>query len=1063
MPPSRILLAATASYAPPRGGATRSNLLWLRHLAAAGHHCRIVCGPSGDGADLPAGPNIEILPIADPAARVRLLTTQIQTWNPDHVLVSSEDLSHSLLREAHHRAPGRVVYLAHTPQFFPFGPESWNPDPAAALVLESAGIVAIGRHMAGYIRRELGRDAAIIHPPIYGPGPFPLYENFNRGRIVMVNPCAVKGIGIFLEAAARMPRWEFAAVPGWGTTSEDRRALERLPNVRLLPNAASIDEILAETRILMMPSLWYEGFGLIVMEAMLRGIPVVSSDSGGLNEAKAGTGYVIPVRTIERYQPAFDQHAMPKPVLPEGNVETNIAPWIAALLDLLTNRDAYQREAAASRQAAHHFVQGLDSAAFETYLASLRPRLKILLAQNAVYYPAHGGGEKSNRLLMEALAARGHQCRVVARVAAREAVRDVAQAPDAFDHNGVNVRTAPDNRLRATFAAEAAAFHPDVILASTDDPAQILLEPALQTGARVVYLVRATLAVPFGPDSAFPSEAQTARVRSADAVVGVSQYVADYVRQYAGIPAVHVPISLLERNGEVDDAWPDLGRFENEFVTIVNPCAVKGIAIFLALADAFPEVPFAAVPTWGTDDADRAALSARANITVLNPVDDIDLLLARTRVLLVPSLWAEARSRIVLEAMLGGIPVIAANTGGLPEAKMGVPYMLPVNPIVNYQPRLNQQMVPIADVPPQDIAPWQDALNRLLTDRDHYQQIAHQSRAAAQNYAANLSVAPFEHLLVGQASLPVHRPATSPNQPLADARGSEQSHDREGVIFRNCTILPGRPTIELSPEKRQLLALRLRKRAPAASWFPGIDAAPSPRLFWFPHAGAGQSAKPPSSHTQANTPANICPVVYPGRESRLAEAPFERMRPLVEALAQAIEHYLIQPNPIEPSMAEPFAFFGHSMGAIVAFELARELRRRSLPLPFLLIASAARAPQFRRDHVPPPEPSDEALLLQAELPDHPSIRHAILPALRADTKLYRHYSYAEDAPLPFPIRAYGGTEDPTISREHLEAWQQQTAASFAIRLFPGGHFYLRTAEPEFLTALHEDLHENYRS
>ena len=203
MPPSRILLAATASYAPPRGGATRSNLLWFRHLAAAGHHCRIVCGPSGEGADLPAGPNIEIFPVADPAARVRFLTTQIQSWNPDHVLVSSEDLSHSLLREAHHSAPGRVVYLAHTPQFFPFGPESWNPDPAsAALIRGCAGIVAIGHHMAGYIHRELGREAAVIHPPIYGPGPFPLYENFDRGHIVIVNPCAVKGIGIFLEAAA---------------------------------------------------------------------------------------------------------------------------------------------------------------------------------------------------------------------------------------------------------------------------------------------------------------------------------------------------------------------------------------------------------------------------------------------------------------------------------------------------------------------------------------------------------------------------------------------------------------------------------------------------------------------------------------------------------------------------------------------------------------------------------------------------------------------------------------------------------------------------------------------
>src|SRR5580704_16770162 len=197
----RILLASTASYAPPRGGATRSNLLWLRHLVGAGHQCRIVCGPSGEGADLPAGPNIEISPVADPAARVRLLTTQIQTWAPDWVLVSSEDLSHSLLREAHHSAPGRVVYLAHTPQFFPFGPASWIPDRhGAELAAQSAGIVAIGTHMADYIEHALGRTAAVIHPPIYRPAEDrPAGAPGTAGLITMINPCAVKGISIFLR------------------------------------------------------------------------------------------------------------------------------------------------------------------------------------------------------------------------------------------------------------------------------------------------------------------------------------------------------------------------------------------------------------------------------------------------------------------------------------------------------------------------------------------------------------------------------------------------------------------------------------------------------------------------------------------------------------------------------------------------------------------------------------------------------------------------------------------------------------------------------------------------
>ena len=115
-------------------------------------------------------------------------------------------------------------------------------------------------------------------------------------------------------------------------------------------------------------------------------------------------------------------------------------------------------------------------------------------------------------------------------------------------------------------------------------PRNCCWRPRCASGARTIYLARATLALPFGPDCAFPSAAKTDVLAPADAVVGVSQYVADYIRKWSGIPAVHVPISLLD-----PPPYPDLGRFENEFVTLVNPCAVKGISIFLELADAFPQ------------------------------------------------------------------------------------------------------------------------------------------------------------------------------------------------------------------------------------------------------------------------------------------------------------------------------------------------------------------------------------------------------------------------------------------------------------------------------------------
>ena len=108
----RVLLTANASYEPPRGGATRSNLIWLDHLAHSGHKCRIVCAASGPGAAMRHHASIAVLAVEDPARRVQTLRREIHEFRPDWVLVSSEDLGHALLHEARHSAPGRIVYLA---------------------------------------------------------------------------------------------------------------------------------------------------------------------------------------------------------------------------------------------------------------------------------------------------------------------------------------------------------------------------------------------------------------------------------------------------------------------------------------------------------------------------------------------------------------------------------------------------------------------------------------------------------------------------------------------------------------------------------------------------------------------------------------------------------------------------------------------------------------------------------------------------------------------------------------------------------------------------------------
>ena len=220
------------------------------------------------------------------------------------------------------------------------------------------------------------------------------------------------------------------------------------------------------------------------------------------------------------------------------------------------------------------------------------------------------------------------------------------------------------------------------------------------------------------------------------------------------------------------------------------------------------------------------------------------------------------------------------------------------------------------------------------------------------------------------------------------------------------------------------------------------------RLFCFPHAGGGPAAF--KSWAEMLPPViAVVPMRPPPRSKP------KTMADLVAALADTIERYLDQ----------PFAFFGHSMGAIAAFELARYLRRRNLPLPRMLVASAARAPRFRLGHEPPPEPG-EAEFVEAlrrlegtprEILDDPDLLRLILPALREDAAIYRNYIYREEPPLDCPIRAYGGADDPNVNREHLEAWEAETTCGFAARIFPGGHFYLQTDWRSFLAALAKDL------
>jgi glycosyltransferase involved in cell wall biosynthesis len=227
---------------------------------------------------------------------------------------------------------------------------------------------------------------------------------------------------------------------------------------------------------------------------------------------------------------------------------------------------------------------------------------------------------------------------------------------------------------------------------------------------------------------------------------------------------------------------------------MINPCAYKGISIFLELAKRLSAVKFAVVPTWGTTSANLAALEALPNMQVLAPADDINNIFAQTRVLLVPSLWGEAFGQIAVEAMLRGIPVLASNVGGLSEAKLGVDYLLPVRPIERYEEALNDRMMPLPVVPEQSIGPWFETLRGLLSDRRLYERLSMASREAALAFVSGVGIEPYQTYLEGL------EPASQTDHNGDAMRERKQSSTTRGILDN------------LSPKMRSLLALQLRAK-----------------------------------------------------------------------------------------------------------------------------------------------------------------------------------------------------------------------------------------------------------
>jgi medium-chain acyl-[acyl-carrier-protein] hydrolase len=228
------------------------------------------------------------------------------------------------------------------------------------------------------------------------------------------------------------------------------------------------------------------------------------------------------------------------------------------------------------------------------------------------------------------------------------------------------------------------------------------------------------------------------------------------------------------------------------------------------------------------------------------------------------------------------------------------------------------------------------------------------------------------------------------------------------------------------------------------------------KMFCFPYAGGTSSVFSKWANLLPSD-VQVIPAELPGRGPRLQESPFLSVPALIDDLLVAIL----------PLLDKPFVLFGHSMGAVIAFELSRALCRRHNRGPKALFVAGRRAPQVPSSepatyHLPKGEFIKELIELDGtpkEVIENDELMEVMIPMLRADFQLTQTYEYSVAPPLRCPITAYGGLQDHHVPRETLLPWQDMTSSKFSLHMLPGDHFFIRSSQDLLLRSLARELRE----